>query len=215
MNDDNWELINGPLAHHIERLNNVNILNVIEALITLFTGFGVSNPNAPLLMPNELALKELHRTATIFLLNKPGEYRDCPVHVRDGSGAVIYQPPPHTEVQTLMTDFFKELITTWGPPRDALDAAAFALWRINWIHPFKNGNGRTARSFAYCCLCARLGVVLPGSPTVIDQIMTTRSDYEAAIRVGDAAAAINNGRDLSAMRAYLDRLLQIQIASVP
>jgi Fic family protein len=98
--------------------------------------------------------------------------------------------------------------------RPGLDAAAFALRRINWIHPFKNGNGRTARSFSYCCLCARLGVVLPGAPTVIDQIMTTRPEYEAAIRVGDKAAA-SGGRDLSAMRAYLDKLLQIQIASVP
>jgi hypothetical protein len=44
--------------------------------------------------------------------------------------------------------------------------------------------------------------------------MTTRPEYEAAIRVGDKAAA-SRGRDLSAMRAYLDKLLQIQIASVP
>jgi len=213
MNDDNWEMINGPPAHHIERLNAVNTINVIEALITLF--IGTRAPSTPLpSMPNELALKELHRTGTIFLLLSPGEYRDCPVYVRDGSGKVIYQPPPHTDVPQLMEDFFVELQTTWATG-DALDAAAFALWRVNWIHPFKNGNGRTARSFAYCCLCARLGVVLPGSPTVIDQIMTTRPDYEAAIRVGDKAAAKNNGRDLTAMRTYLDRLLQNQIASVP
>jgi Fic family protein len=113
-----------------------------------------------------------------------------------------------------MRDFFAELLATWGAG-DALDAAALALWRINWIHPFKNGNGRTARSFAYCCLCARLAVVLPGSPTVIDQIMTSRPEYEAAIRIGDAAAASGNGRNLTAMRAYLDKLLQIQIASIP
>jgi fido (protein-threonine AMPylation protein) len=85
---------------------------------------------------------------------------------------------------------------------------------VNWIHPFKNGNGRTAQSFAYCCLCAKLGVVLAGTPTVIDQIMTTRQAYEAAIRVGDQAAAKGNGRDLSATRAYLNGLLQIQMASV-
>lgn len=213
MNDDNWELINGPPAHHIEWLNAVNTINVIEALITLFIGTKVPGAPSPA-MPNELALKELHRTGTIFLLFKPGEYRDCPVSVRDGSGAIVYQPPPHTDVETLMAGFFAELTTIWKEG-DALDAAAFALWRINWIHPFKNGNGRTARSFAYCCLCARLGVVLPGAPTVIDQIMTTRADYEAAIRVGDTAAVNNDGRDLSAMRAYLDRLLQIQIASIP
>jgi Fic family protein len=191
----------------------VNTINVIEALITLLVGTRPAGASLPT-MPNEVALKELHRTATIFLLHKPGEYRDCPVHVRDGSGATVYQPPPHEGVDPLMKDFFIELKTTWTTG-DALDAAALALWRVNWIHPFKNGNGRTARSFAYCCLCARLGVVLPGSPTVIDQIMTSRPEYEAAIRVGDAAAANGNARDLTAMRAYLNKLLQIQIASVP
>jgi Fic family protein len=210
MNDDNWEWVNGPPAHHIERLNAVNIINVIEALITLFTAMKAAGPHP---MPNEVTLKELHRTATIFLLKNPGEYRDCPVHVRDGSGVVIYQPPPHADVQSIMQAFFVELGNIWKTG-DALDAAAFALWRINWVHPFKNGNGRTARSFAYCCLCARLGVVLPGSPTVIDQIMTTRADYEAALRVADAAAAKSNGRDMTAMKSYLDRLLQIQIASI-
>ena len=212
MNDDNWELINGAPAHRIEKLNAINIVNVIEALITLFNG--TMSPGAPVPpMPNELAFKELHRTGTIFLLQSPGQYRDCAVYVRDSKGTLVYQPPPHTDVQTLMTEFFAELTTIWQNG-DALDAAAFALWRINWIHPFKNGNGRTARSFSYCCLCARLGVVLPGAPTVIDQIMTSRADYEAAIRVGDVAAANGNGRNLTAMRAYLNRLLQIQMASV-
>jgi hypothetical protein len=44
--------------------------------------------------------------------------------------------------------------------------------------------------------------------------MATRPQYEAPIRAGDAAAANNNGRDLTAMRSYLDGLLQIQIASI-
>jgi Fic family protein len=210
MNDDNWELINGPLAHHIERLNAVNVINVIEAMITLF---GAVQPGANLPpMPSEDALKELHRTGTIFLLRSPGQYRDCAVHVRDANGNVIHQAPPEADVERLMKEFFVELTSIWRSG-DALDAAAFALWRINWVHPFKNGNGRTARSFAYCCLCARLRVVLPGSPTVIDQIMATRADYEAALRVGDAGDA-RGTRDLSAMRDYLNRLLQIQMASV-
>jgi hypothetical protein len=52
--------------------------------------------------------------------------------------------------------------------------------------------------------------------TVIDQIMLTRPDYEAAIRVADQAAAADAGaRELQQMRAYLDGLLQIQIASIP
>jgi hypothetical protein len=81
-------------------------------------------------MPNETALEELHRIGTTSLLLKPGDYRDCPVSVRDGHGTLVYQPPPHTDVETLMREFFVELHAIWKTG-DALDAAAFALWRYD------------------------------------------------------------------------------------
>ena len=165
-------------------------------------------------MPSEAAFRELHRSGTLFLLNKPGEYRDGAVHLADGNGNVVYLPPAHSDVPSLMQALFAELEQIWVTG-DALDAAAFVLWRTNWIHPFKNGNGRTARTFCYACLCARLGVMLPGTTTIIDQIMTTRAEYEAALRVADAAVVADpNARDLGVMRAYLNKLLQIQINSI-
>lgn len=211
MHDENWDLIRGPSARRAERRNALNMLDLIDALSAHM--IAAKTGDAPLPpMPDETALKVLHRAGTVSLLANPGEYRDCPVQIA-GNGVVVYRPPPHSAVADLMKAFFAELQSIWTGG-DALDAAAFALWRLNWIHPFKNGNGRTARSFAYCCLCVRLGAVLPGVPTMIDQIMMTREDYEAAIRAADAAAADNDGRALGIMRAYLDRLLQIQMASV-
>lgn len=214
MLDDNWELINGPAAHHIEQLNATNVINVIEALVTF--SIAKQDPNSHLPpMPNPRALSELHRSGTLFLLKRPGEYRDTEVHIENTkTGQVVYQPPSHPEVNGHMGGFFKELDEIWKTG-DALDAASFALWRINWIHPFKNGNGRTARAFCYACLSARLGVILPGTTTVIDQIMNTRPRYEAALRIADDAAKKDPAsRELSEMRAYLNDLLQIQIASV-
>lgn len=207
MLDSNWELINGPDAHHIEALNATNTINVLEALIT----FLLHHKSA--MIPSELALCELHRSGTLFLLAEPGQYRKIDVHVgNEASGLIVHQPPPHTEVAGFMSAFFLELKKLWGAG-DALDVAAYALWRINWIHPFRNGNGRTARAYSYACLCARLGVILPGQTTVIDQIMTTRDEYERVIRVADNCVIANQPPDLAAMRAYLDSLLQIQIAS--
>lgn len=214
MLDDNWDLINGPAAHHIEQLNAANTINMIESLVTFLT-YQKAQGN-PHLMLTELALKELHRAGTLFLLSTPGQYRTSDVVVADGNNNVVYEAPPWREVPGHMVQLFAELGQIWQKG-DALDAAAFALWRINWVHPFKNGNGRTARCFSYACLCGHLGVMVPGAPTVIDQIMMTRPEYEAALRSGDAAvtAANPNGRDLQPMKAYLDRLLQIQINSVP
>ena len=39
---------------------------------------------------------------------------------------------------------------------DPLFVAAYVLWRICWIHPFDDGNGRTARAASYFVLCQRL-----------------------------------------------------------
>lgn len=211
MNEDNWDLIKGPSARRVEWRNALNTLDAIDALSARLIAGKADTATLPP-MPDEAALKMLHRASTVSLLSSPGEYRDCPVQIA-GNGIVVYEPPPHSAVAGLMKSFFAELQSIWTGG-DALDAAAFALWRLNWIHPFRNGNGRTARSFAYCCLCVRLGAVLPGVPTVIDQIMMTRDDYESAIHAADAAAADNDGRALGQMRAYLDRLLQIQMASL-
>jgi Fic family protein len=47
--------------------------------------------------------------------------------------------------------------------------AAYLMWRLNWIHPFADGNGRTSRIISYVVLSIRAGAILPGTPT-------TRSD---------------------------------------
>jgi len=128
MLDSNWEMINGPPAHHIEQLNAANTINVLEALVTLLINLKL--PDQLPWFPSEIAMKELHRCGTLFLLNKPGEYRDVPVQVVNSqTGQVIYQTPPPDQVQPLMTGFFEELQQIWING-DALDAAAFALHQL-------------------------------------------------------------------------------------
>jgi Fic family protein len=212
MLDTNWEMINGPDAHSIEVLNATNQTNVLEGLLTLLlahkgpTGVG----NAP--MPDEASLLELHRAGTLFLLAQPGTYRNIEVVV-SGPHGVVHQPPPWQFVSGLMQHFFRELSCLWSSG-DALDVAAYALWRINWIHPFRNGNGRTARAFSYACLSLKLGVKLPGEPTVIDQIMANRDRYEKALKIADDSVAARRLPDLAQMKLFLNDLLQTQIASI-
>jgi len=35
----------------------------------------------------------------------------------------------------------------------AIHLAAYVMWRLNWIHPFADGNGRTSRALSYLILC--------------------------------------------------------------
>ena len=212
MLDSNWDLINGQTAHEIELLNYTTQTNVIECLVRLLLYFhSAPNHQGCTTYPSEVYLCELHRAGTLFLLAKPGQYRDTEVYVAKGD-QVIYSPPASIEVGSHMTEFFNTLNGLWATA-DPLLVASYALWRINWVHPFKNGNGRTARAFAYCCLCLKFGFMLPGSNTVIDLITSNREEYQSALAQADQAYA-GGTTDLSAMRAFLERLLIVQLSSL-
>lgn len=212
MQDDNWELINGSDAHDIEVLNYSNQINVIEALFRLLTHHGKSVEGG--LFPNCGALRELHRAGTLFLLRNPGAYREVAVHVQDENGKLVFQPPPPEDVQALMDEFDQQLLTMW-PTATPIQVAAFALWRVNWVHPFKNGNGRTARAFAYACLCLKFGLMLPGTTTVIDLITRSRPEYQDHLRKADLSFEKDGVPDLTAMEGYIERLAIEQLNSVP
>ncbi len=91
--------------------------------------------------------------------------------------------------------------------------AAYVMWRLNWIHPFADGNGRTSRILSFFVLFARLGALLPGTPTLPDLIIDHRDLYEAAL--DDADDACKEGRlDVSKMEALVEALLAKQLARV-
>ena len=69
-----------------------------------------------------------------------GEYRRGPVTVGD------YVPPKATRIPELVEDFCSYVNQ---PKLDPFHRAAYVLWRINWIHPFVDGNGRVARELCY------------------------------------------------------------------
>ena len=216
MLDPNWELVDGQTAHDIELLNYTTQVNIIECLVK-FALYNLSSPAnlGKSFVPDDSCLRELHRAGTLFLLQRPGSYRAVGEEVEVfKDGAVIYSPPQSSNIPHVVTEFFQSLNDMWSLS-DPLSIAAFALWRINWIHPFKNGNGRTARAFAYSCLCLKFGFVLPGTPTVIDLIMVNRPAYQAALAHADATLASSGKYDLAPMRTFLERLLVIQLSSVP
>jgi Fic family protein len=91
----------------------------------------------------------------------PPGYRQIPVHLKDESGEVSYTPPPFTEVGTYMGAFFKWLYTSVTgkehPYSNDIDPnklvhplliSVISHFVIGYIHPFPDGNGRTARAFS-------------------------------------------------------------------
>jgi Fic family protein len=87
------------------------------------------------------------------------------------------------------------------------------MWRLNWIHPFADGNGRTARILSYVILSIRAGFVLPGAPTIPDQIVDNRTPYFEALDAADAAYKHGRVIDLTKMEELITSLLARQLAS--
>lgn len=87
------------------------------------------------------------------------------------------------------------------------------MWRLNWIHPFADGNGRTSRILSFVVLSVKIGAVLPGTPTLPDLIVDHRSEYEDALDAADDAEKAGK-IDVSKMEELISSLLAQQLTNV-
>ena len=97
--------------------------------------------------------------------------------------------------------------------RNALHLAAYVMWRLNWIHPFTDGNGRTSRAASYLILCLRTGYLLPGRRTIPDQISEDRTSYYGALEAADQAC-LGGKIDLKEMEELLSEMLAKQLVAI-
>ena len=91
-----------------------------------------------------------HRTRPITR----GEYRHGPVYIVNGMEQVIYEGPPHDVVPSLMEDYIQWINS--GDAINPLIKAGIVHLHFVHVHPFDDGNGRTARALSNLVL-ANLG----------------------------------------------------------
>jgi len=126
---------------------------------------------------------------------------------------VLFEPPPWQEVPALLSQACS-YATQSLRDGNVLHTAAYALWRLNWIHPFGDGNGRTARAITYAILCVGFGRMLPGTPTVAESITINPYPYWDALQAADRHW--KRGKlDVSEMERVLSELVERQIGSQP
>jgi Fic family protein len=88
----------------------------------------------------------------------------------------------------------------------AVHLASYVLWRLCWIHPFADGNGRTSRVLSFVVLSVKIGAVLPGTPKFLELIVEHRKAYQEALNAADDA--LEDGlADVSKMEKLVDALL--------
>lgn len=156
----------------------------------------------------EALVKRQHEVAMHKLLDEPGEYRQGPVHIT-GSPHV---PPPWVEVQGHMAGLCDYVNKVWDQA-NLIHISSYVLWRLNWIHPFTNGNGRTSRAAAYFVMNVKHGQLLPGKNSIMAQIVNDRQPYYAALRHADDVAKQtgNEQAALAPMEALMTHMLKEQI----
>jgi Fic family protein len=107
----------------------------------------------------ERSILTMHRAITHETLDKPeyeGKYREIQVVVGNRiTGEIIFTPPPPEDVPRAMTDFIQWLNSKAAFDLHSVLVAGISHYEVVRIHPFVDGNGRTARALATLILYLR------------------------------------------------------------
>jgi Fic family protein len=118
----------------------------------------------------------LQRAALAGISSYAGNYRPGGVSIE----GTKHEPVGAHLVPEMVEDMCDYVNDHWNESTP-IHLAAYLMWRLNWIHPFADGNGRTSRIISYVVLSIRAGSVLPGTPTIPDQIVDNRKPYFDAL----------------------------------
>lgn len=175
-----------PLKDHLEALDHKEALDYVRVL---------ARRDEPL---READIRELHRL--VLYRSDPEQAGRYATVQRFIQGSKVQFPGP-AELPSLMGDFGQWLQHASGDPRDAFEAHA----QLGTIHPFADGNGRTAR------LLTNLMLLKTGYPPVIVG-PEHRPDYLDALETrqlaGDSAPfeTFMAARLIESLDLYLDAI---------
>jgi len=173
---------------------------VIEAI-----DYWLSSDRAFRLRPS--LILQLNRIALEGISAYAGNYRPSDIKI-EGSR---HQPVGAHLVPEKVEELCDYVNEHWD--LSAIHLAAYVMWRLNWIHPFADGNGRTSRALSYLILCIRLGEKLPGTLTIPDQISRNKTPYYVALESADSAFR-NGAVEVNELEKLLKNSLAAQLLSV-
>jgi Fic family protein len=169
-------LVEGP-GENVSRREALEVVNTRTA--TAFADQMAADLKVAI---DEPLVREIHRLVLegIAELHRPGEYRRGENRVTDGDGNLLFITPVSGDVPELMRGFglwLREGCDSLRPPI----AAALAHLELVAIHPFYDGNGRSARLLARTLL-RRDGYIFRNLVSLDAQLDNDRPNYFKAIR---------------------------------
>lgn len=100
-------------------------------------------------------IKQIHRLTTYKIVpdSEQGELRTVQVVIRNkATGEVIFRPPPWAAVTNQLDEFLGWINNPEAREHHPVLRAGITHWELARIHPFTEGNGRTARAMALLVL---------------------------------------------------------------
>ena len=197
------ELIDNP--EELAKQEARNGLRQFDAVVEMVEYF--LHPDRPFrFRPSQIL--GLHRIALEGISSYAGNWRPAGIEI----GGSQHQPVGSHQVPEMVEDMCDYVNSHWAD-RNGLHLSAYVMWRLNWIHPFTDGNGRTSRAASYLILCLRIGYLLPGRRAIPDQIAEDRTPYYKALEAADQAWSKGN-IDLTEMEELLSGMLAKQLVAV-
>lgn len=99
---------------------------------------------------DKYTLWSLNAAAVANIAQFGGRFREQPIYVRD------HIPPHFEKVPNLMDQFISLVHEDWTIIDHPTILPAYALWRMNWIHPFVEGV-MVARHVPHATICSVCG----------------------------------------------------------
>lgn len=112
----------------------------IQEVKNAYNAYGMINDVNPYSIKD---LKKIHGVMTYLIVDESGEYRKGNEGVFDGDKCIHICPPPE-QVSELMNQLFNWMKKFKNELHPLILSAVFH-YEFVFIHPFKDGNGRTAR----------------------------------------------------------------------
>jgi len=191
------EIIEDPVER--ANLEARNAFEQFEAVISLIEQW--TEPGHPPFRLRPSVILQLQRIALRGLSAYAGVFRPAGIDI----GGSQHKPVQAFLVPTHVEEMCDYVFDNWLKP--PIHLMAYVLWRLNWIHPFTDGNGRTARAVAYLVLCVRLGYRLPGTKSIPELIAADKDPYYAALEAADKD-------DLTILEKLLAALLARQLYDI-
>lgn len=179
----------------------------IEGLFIYLEQLVLNNQN----VFSENMIKEIHRKLMDGLLETAGSYRCNGIAIKGSP----HLPPPSENIQDLLLTMCSTVNRMHSTQTSLTVTIAYVLWRFNWIHPFENGNGRTARSLAHYILLRYLAsrkLVSENLKSTLDfELSVSRQEYFNALQAADQSLQTHGQVDLSDLEKLIATCLRRMI----